>query len=311
MSKPQSTDRRDIYAEVTETIIAALEQGTVPWHRPWNAAETGLPVSISTGKPYRGVNVFLLMFSGQAKGYSSPWWGTFKAIQERGGSVRKGEKGTLVTFWKRLSVPTTAEEQATTKKDRKVIPMLKHYVVFNAEQADGLPEKFGLETFEPGEEWDPIGTCEEIAAGYTDGPTVSHNGGNRAFYRPMSDSVHMPTREAFESPDAYYSTLFHELTHSTGHESRLARKTLLESHAFGDTSYSKEELVAEMGAAMLSAVAGIHQTTVEQSAAYLAGWLRALRSDPKLIIQAGGAAQRAADRILGITFIDGAEDREQ
>lgn len=312
MSKPKATatatERRDIYSEVTDTIVAALEQGTIPWHRPWSAAEQSLPVSVSTGKLYRGINPFLLQLAGQTKGYASPWWGTFKALQERGGSVRKGEKGTLVVFWKRLVVATTPEERAATGKDKKAIPMLRHYNVFNAEQADGMPEKYAAQKIDHGPDFDPITAAEVIADGYKGGPVVyQHEGGARAFYRPSTDAVHMPARWQFDGAEEYYSTLFHELTHSTGHSSRLNRPTLLESHSFGDANYSREELVAEMGAAMLAGVAGIHQTTVPNSAAYVAGWLKALRGDKKLVVSAGGQAQRAADHILGVTY---SEDEE-
>lgn len=301
--------RRDLYQEVTDTILASLEAGTVPWHQPWKYdATVGLPTSISTGKGYRGVNVFVLWMTAQAKGYSSPWWGTFNAIKERGGMVRKGEKGTTVVFWKRLVVKVKPEERAANGgKDTKVIPMLRHFVVFNAAQADGLPERFTDSPTVDLTDFDPIATCEEIVEGYTDGPVVveGHDGG--AWYSPQLDRVSLPPRGAFDSAEAYYSTMFHELGHSTGHASRLNRPGIVENHRFGDELYSKEELVAEMTAAMLSAVAGIHQRTVPASAAYLEHWMRVLRGDPKLIISAGGAAQRAADRILGTKFEEEAE----
>jgi antirestriction protein ArdC len=299
------TTRKDIYAEVTNTIIEALEAGTVPWHRPWNAA-TGLPMSMSSRRAYRGVNVFLLEMTARAKGFSSPWWGTYKQIADHGGQVRKGEKSTMVVFWKRLTVSTTAEEKARTGKDEKAIPMLRYFQVFNADQADGLPERFSAGA-DQGDGFDPVAEAEAILTGYAAAPSV-HHGGSQAFYRPGTDSIHMPDREAFESGDAYYSTLFHEMTHSTGHTSRLARPTLLESHAFGDESYSKEELVAEMGAAMLSGMAGIHQATIPASAAYVASWLRVLKGDPKMVVQAAGQAQRAADHILGATFEEKGDD---
>lgn len=293
--------RSDVYAEITDTIIAALEAGTIPWHQPWEAT-AGLPTSMSSRKTYRGVNVFLLAMAAGAKGYRSSWWGTFGQIDKLGGKVRKGEKSTMVVFWKRLVVKTTAEEKATSGKDSKAIPMLRYFRVFNADQCDGLPERFhpGIAD-EVTIAFDPIEAAETIASGYVDGPSVSH-GGDRAYYRPSTDAIQLPERSAFESADAYYSTMFHEMTHSTGHASRLKRPTLLESHSFGDESYSKEELVAEMGAAMLSGMAGIQQATVPASAAYVASWLRVLRGDAKLVIQAAAAAQKAADRILGTTF---------
>lgn len=297
-------NRRDIYQEITDTVIAALEAGTVPWHKPW--ASTGqagaFPTSIGSGKPYRGVNLFLLGLTAQAKGYTSPYWGTFNAIKERGGMVRKGEKGTLVTFWKRLVVDTTPDERAAGRGDKKAIPMLRHYCVFNAEQAEGLPEKYSAPVEVDLTGFDPIAEAEAIVAGYQSAPIIKEGGFDGAWYSPARDLVSMPARSDFDGPEEWYSTLFHELGHSTGHKDRLARPSLLESHRFGDESYSREELVAEMTAAMLSTVAGIDQRTVPNSAAYIAGWLKALKNDPKLVVQAGGQAQRAADHILGVSF---------
>lgn len=298
----QTKERRDLYQEITDAIVTQLENGTVPWHKPWNA-ESGLPLSMSTKKPYRGINVFLLAMTASAKGYTSPYWGTFNRIKELGGSVRKGEKGTTVVFWKMLRVELRPEERHG-KETHKVIPMLRYFVVFNADQADGLPERF--EASETDSEFSPVQEAEMIVLGWTSRPKV-HTGDVAAYYRPSTDSIHMPDRESFDSPEAWYSTLFHEMTHSTGHPSRLNRPTLLESHRFGDENYSKEELVAEMGAAMLCGMSGIAQTTVPQSAAYIESWLRALRNDKKLLVAAAGQAQKAADHILGATYEEGEE----
>lgn len=294
MERKQQGNRRDVYAEVTRAIVDQLEAGVVPWHRPWNA-EQGLPVSMSTRRSYRGVNVFLLGMAGQAAGYSSSWWGTYKQIGELGGQVRKGEKSSVVVFWKVFERKATSEERARGLVKVRV-PMLRHFNVFNACQADGLGA--GFYGAPASTVLQPVAECERIVSQWVGRPLVVH-GGDRAFYSPGLDRVQVPAREAFESADGYYSTLFHELTHSTGHASRLARPTLLEAHAFGDESYSKEELVAEMGAAMLSGVAGIEQLTVPQSAAYIASWLRALKGDPRLVIGAAAQAQKAADMILG------------
>lgn len=302
------TARRDLYQEITDTVLAALDEGTVPWHKPWTEnPAAGLPTSLSTGRAYRGANVFLLYLAGMARGYTSTYWGTYKAIAERGGQVRKGEKGTTVVFWKRLQVATTAEERAQGRGDSKVIPMLRHYTVFNAEQADGLPERY-LTAPERPEGFDPIEECEAIVAGYAAGPLVKEGGLDGAWYSPARDLVSMPDRGDFEGAEEFYSTLFHELGHSTGHASRLNRPGITEGHRFGSEMYGKEELVAEMTAAMLSAVAGIHQTTVPNSTAYLAGWIRTIKGEPKLIVQAAGLAQRAADRILGTTFEESADE---
>lgn len=282
--------KTDVYSEVTDRIIAALEEGTVPWRKPWKsrAGVDGLPVNIRTGRPYRGVNVFLLAL----QGYDDPRWGTFKAIKECGGHVRKGEKGTRVILWKPVR---PNEEQA--ENGRTPYLLLREYTVFNAAQCDGLPE---LETtgtpdtpaFEANERADAI-VANYRAHG---GPGIFHEY-RQAFYRPSADLIGMPPREDFVSPDGYYCTLFHELTHSTGHEKRLGRVT--EWTTFGSDPYAREELVAEMGAAMLAGLAGLDCADGEQSAAYIAGWLKALKNDRKLVVQAAAQAQKAADLIAG------------
>ena len=303
MASTAAKSTTSVYDIVTEQILAQLEAGTVPWHRPWKAS--GVPVSMSTRKPYRGVNPFLLAMSADAGGWSSPWWGTYKHIEQLGGQVRRGERSTLVVFWKTGTRDLTAEEKAAGKSARWAV--LRYFRVFNAEQADGLPARFHPAAEEEGRQFDPIAEAELIVKGWDDGPEIVHQG-DRACYSPGLDVVYLPAREAFESAHGYYSTAFHELTHSTGHPTRLARATLMEAHGFGDPSYSKEELVAEMGAAMLSGVAGIDQLTVPQSAAYLASWIKVLRGDSKLIVQAAGQAQKAADLILGTTFPDDTDD---
>jgi antirestriction protein ArdC len=287
--------RADAYQQVTDQIIAMLEAGTAPWHQPWNT-ETGLPRSLSTGKPYRGINPFLLQVSAIAAGYSSPWWATYGRIKERGGQVRKGERSTLITLWKQYT-----RKARTPDEEDHTAYVLRTYRVFNTDQADGLvsPPVPGHTT-----EFDPIAACDEAIARYfATGPRLMH-GGSRACYRPSTDVVMMPQRSSFESPEAYYGTLFHEATHSTGHHKRLARPDLLEAHAFGDPSYSREELVAEMGAAFLSGHTGIAAATLSDSASYLASWLRVLKSNRKLVVQAAAQAQKAADLILVITHAD-------
>lgn len=288
--------RADAYQQVTDQVIAMLEAGTAPWHKPWKT-ETSLPRSLSTGKPYRGINPFLLQVSAIAAGYSSPWWATYKQIQERGGHVRKGARSTLITFWKQYT-----RKARTPDEEDHTAYVLRAYRVFNTDQADGLvlPPVAGHTT-----EFDPIAACDEAISRYfaTDGPRLMH-GCSRACYSPSRDVVMMPERSSFDSPEAYYGALFHESTHSTGHHKRLARPDFLELHAFGDPSYSREELVAEMGAAFLSDHTGIAAVTLPNSASYLASWLRVLKSNSKLVVQAATQAQKAADLILGITHAD-------
>ena len=282
-----------VYSIVTERIIELLEKGTVPWHKPWNA-ELGMPRSLSTGKLYRGVNVWLLGSSD----YASPWWGTYQQIHEHGGQVRKGQRSTLVVFWKRTERTVTDEE--TGEETERQGFLLRYYRVFNAEQCDGLqvPEIPGGDVHDH----EPIEAAQAIVDGYVnaDGAPRLIFGGDRACYSPSLDVLRMPERHAFETAEAFYSTLLHEMTHSTGHANRLARKDLLEFHSFGDPSYSREELVAEMGASMLSGLAGIDQVTLPGSAAYLSHWITVLKGDVRLVVTAAAQAQRAADFIIGV-----------
>src|SRR5215472_2072673 len=292
--------KQDAYDLVTARIIEALEAGIVPWHRPWKTGPANGPRSLSTGKPYQGVNVWVLEATAALRGYESRYWTTFKGAKERGGSVRKGEKGTAIVFWKFIE-KTNAEGE----KDR--IPFLRYFTVFNLDQCDDVAEPTENTTFEP-EPFEPIAMAERIAAEMPNRPNVNH-GGDRAYYSPMLDYVQMPLQVQFETPSAYYSTLFHELTHSTAHASRLNRKNAVANN-FGDESYSREELCAEMGAAFLCGFAGI-DVRVSEHASYIGSWLKALKDDRKLVVSAAVAAQKAADYILGaLAMEEGSDDSE-
>lgn len=290
--------KTDLYERVTNQIVDALENGTVPWSKPWDP-RIGLPLSVSTGKAYRGINTFLLSLSMQSRGWSSPFFGTYDKIASLGGQVRKGERATMVTFWKTGTNETT-DEAGDPKVRRWAI--LRSYLVFNAEQADNLPAKFMAATAATANT--PMLACADVIADYfaQDGAPELRHGGPDAYYAPSLDVVQLPVWESFAEAEGYYSTAFHEMGHSTGHPSRLARDGHLEGHRFGDESYSKEELVAEMTAAMLCGFTGIEQETLPRSAAYLSSWVSALKGDTHLIVQAAGQAQRAADFILGTTF---------
>jgi antirestriction protein ArdC len=292
---------RDAAEETSKKIIAALKAGTVPWQKTWKSnGSSGLPTSLSTGRPYRGVNVFTLWLTGAAAGYASNLWGTYKQISERGGQVRKGEKSTDIVFWKII-------EKTDDEGKLKKIPLLRLFHVFNIDQADWADNARLPKVAEPveGEAVDPIEAAEALVAEYlAKGPSLGH-GGDRACYQPAADHVQMPALADFVSAEAYHSTLYHELTHSTGHDSRLKRDGIAQGTfgAFGDKVYSNEELIAEMGAAILCSVAGIEQAaTLDNSASYLAHWIKALEGDSSLIIKAASAAQKGVDRILGTTF---------
>lgn len=282
--------KADPYKLVTEKILAALDAGVVPWHKPWRVGDG--PRSLSTGKLYTGVNVWTLAGTALVAGYDSPWWGTYRQISERGGQVRKGEKGTPVVFWKFIEKTDPISGKVTDR-----IPFLRYFSVFNADQCDDLV----VPSAEEREPVEPIAACERISNGFLthSGPTLQH-GGDAAYYSPTLDTVQMPRFGQFETADHYYGTLFHEYGHSTGVEGRLNRSGFA-SGRFGSPDYSREELVAEMTAAFVCAEAGI-DVNVPHHAAYIDNWRRKLGDDPKLIVQAGGQAQKAANLILGRTF---------
>jgi len=277
----------DVYQEVTDRIMAALETGAAPWHRPWSSA--GGPVSLD-GRPYRGINIFLLGLAS----YGDPRWGTYNAVKRHGGQVRKGERATRVILWKPVR-GKEADEKGENGRDAYLL--LRTYSVFNADQCDGLPELVREER-----EHTPIEAAEALVVGWGMRPPI-HYGKSQAYYDPRDDSIGMPDAETFLSAEGFYSTQFHELTHATGHESRLKR---IEPALHGLDPYAREELVAEMGAAMLCGLSGIDN--LDQSAAYVEGWLSALANDKKLVIKAAAAAQKAVDLITNTTFEDKTND---
>lgn len=294
--------RRDLYQEVTNRILELLEKGTVPWRNPLRRQGGGdWPKNLSSKKRYRGINVFLLAMTAWEKGYGSDYWLTFKQARQQGGSVKRGEKSSLVTFWKLYD--KTDKESG----EQYQLPVLRHYHVFNAEQCDGIESPDIVPPDPNAPPFEPLAACEQIVTEYRDAPIIKHLNGP-ARYVPSLDRVVIPAPEGFVDRESYYSVLFHELTHSTGHPKRLNRLQDQDPASFGSPEYSKEELVAEMGAAFLAAAGGISPPTIEQSAAYIDNWKKALRGDAKLVITAGGAAQRAADHILGVTFEEAAKD---
>lgn len=302
MKKPNA-NRPSIYQTVTDRIIDSLKAGVIPWEKPWKSPQfTGdpFPRNFSTGKPYRGINILLLWSSD----FSSPFWVTFKQAQDLKGHVRKGERGTPIVFFKQL--PHAEKDTTETDEDERTPFVLCHYTVFNVEQCDGLTMPEMVQP-SPATEIEDDETCEAIVNGWPNRPALHLDSPTecRAYYRPRTDAVHMPARSRFVDGAHYYSTLFHELVHSTGHESRLNRTF---GDRFGDELYSKEELVAEMGAAFLCAIAGIaNEHTDRNTTAYIQNWISKLESDNRLIVHAAGNAQRAADCILGDPFAEATE----
>lgn len=277
---------------ITDRIIKMLEEGTAPWHRPWSARGE-LPKNAISKRDYHGVNVLMLACSG----FQSPYWLTFNQARDAKGTVRKGEHGSIVVFAKRSS--HEVENDAGQIEERSY-SVLRYYTVFNVEQTEGcglnLPDSPFTLTLDR-----RIDRCERVYGEMPGRPELRHDSATRrfqAFYSQSSDYINLPDLHAFDNREEYYSTLFHELTHSTGHPSRLNRETLTQAVRFGDTNYSKEELVAEMGAAFLAGLTGIDLVTIPNSAAYLNSWISRLKGDPKLIISAAAQAQKAIDHIL-------------
>lgn len=278
------------FETITNRIIQLLEQGTIPWKKTWSeGAGLGEHQNLISQHGYKGINALLTA----AAGFSSPYWLTFKQASELGATVRKGEKGTPIVFWK------FGTEQKEDGKEKSWAYAM-HSTVFNIEQIDGLDTVKVLAAKRKAKriDFNPIESCEKIVSGFKNAPSLKHVE-QRAFYRPSTDSINMPKQESFSSVEAYYATLFHEMTHSTGHKSRLGREGITEKNYFGSHSYSKEELVAEMGAAFLCGRAGISTATEENSAAYIKGWLEVFKGDSSFLIKAASQAQKAASLILG------------
>jgi antirestriction protein ArdC len=285
MKTNSTTTRRDVYADVTNAIVARLEAGDVaPWHKPWKTGAASRPLR-HNGQPYSGVNVLVLWMAAEAGGYSCPFWLTFNQARELGGHVKKGEKSTPVVY---AGVFKKEEQGADGTTQEREIPFLKSYAVFNAEQCEGLPEHFTAAVERPAGDVQPIAAAMEFF-GHT-GADI-REGGGRAYYNPSADYVQMPEASAFEDAGYHAATLAHELVHWTGHGSRLARDL---SSRFGDNKYAAEELIAELGAAFLAADLGIEPQPREDHAEYLASWLKIMKADKRAIFTASAAASRAA-----------------
>lgn len=284
---------QDTFQQIAQSIIDALENHNVPWRKEW-VSNGYTALSLATKNPYRGTNAFLLSFSAQMKGYASPWWGTYKQIQAHGGQVRKGEKSTTVVLWKQM----TREDD---NGDKKTFPLMRTFSVFNAEQCDFEDGAPAYEVAVARSTTAVIESAQSVVDAYMSAQSSLQTtfGGDRAYYRPSADAINMPIQSAFTSDESFYATYFHEMAHSTGHKSRLNRDGVTETHSFGDADYSEEELVAEFTAAFLCGVTGCAPSTIENSTAYIKGWLSALKNDPKILVRATSRAQKAADFILG------------
>jgi len=301
LTTPQTQPYISVYEQVTQRIIGLLEKGTIPWQKPWKI-KTGMPCNLVSKRPYRGINVVLLW----AMDFESPYWITYNQAHELGGYIRKGEKSTPVVFWRQVKPDKQSKEpsvnvsddsepvQTTPLPQKRAQIIARLYNVFNLSQVEGLknspstPNQFGTLT-EPAEVYENM----------PDRPIIKH-GMRSAYYSPAEDVIGMPSLTNFSDEVAYFTTLYHELVHSSGAKHRLNRSTLTANEGFGSDPYSKEELIAEMGAAFLCAHTGITEHTVNNSAAYIQNWLEKLKQDKNIIVSAASQAQLATDYILGI-----------
>jgi len=275
-----------IYEEVTNRIIEALEAGAIPWTRPW---KTSAPCNATSGKEYRGINKLMLWLAAQEKEYQSSGWLTYRQAQSLGGQVKRGEKASPVVWWSPVDASNSAED--TEERETRQFWLARCYHVFNLQQVEGLETlQAALDT--PVLEFTPIYRCERVVDAY--GADVRH-GGTEAFYSPAGDFVQLPLAASFQSRESYYATLAHELVHHSGAPHRLARDL---TGRFGSEGYAREELVAELGSAFITAALGIlHET--KASAAYIQNWLQILRDDHRAVFNAATLAQQAADFIHG------------
>jgi len=277
---------------VTDKVIEALNKGTIPWERPWIVGKNGsVACNLITKKPYKGINVWLTA----CQGFASPYWLTFNQCRSLKGSVNKGEKSTMIVYWHREEKPESKADKARSKADREYYFLLRYFNVFNVLQCNGL-DKHIPQTEEVTKKFDPIELAEEvIAKALTNSLPVIMHKGDKAYYSTVSDEVILPPRQNFTNNEGYYSTAFHEFGHATGHSSRIGRGF---STDFGSHEYSKEELIAEMTAAFLCAECGMVKV-FDNQAAYIKGWIMALQNDPRMVVMAAAAAQKAVDYIKG------------
>lgn len=293
---------KDLYQEITDRIVTELEQGVIPWQKPWSGVQGA--ISHTTGKRYSLLNQMLL-------GCRSGEFITFKEAQREGGHIKKGEKASMIVFWKFLDAAKRDDDGnivygADGKPVMESVPFLRYYNVFHIDQCEGIQPRFTEEPT-PGEHLTPDAAADQIVIDYVQRPgvkmTIQHS--DRAFYSPSSDSVTVPELAQYNSVSEYYSTLFHELTHSTGHASRLNR--LSKEANFGSEAYSKEELIAELGAAFLVNHTGLETFgNFRNSAGYIQSWLKVLKDDKRLIVSAAGKADKAVTLILNQPSSDNA-----
>lgn len=270
---------------ITNKILELLERGTVPWRQSW---VYNWPANYASGREYNGINTLLL--ASQERQYN--YWLTFKQVQELGGYLQTGCHGVAVVYWRILDFERKVNNETGPEIKLDHVPFMRYYTVFNIQDTKGIDYEKEIAA----RKVETIQSAAEIVDNMPNRPEITH-GAPRACYIPLFDKVEMPNQADFDADYNYYSVLFHELVHSTGHKSRLARNSINVNFRDSD-SYSKEELIAEIGAAFLSNRAGIIDKTLENSASYVNSWLKALKNDKKMVIFAASAAQKAANYIL-------------
>ncbi len=283
-----------VYDIITDKIIGLLEKGIVPWEQKWDVQ---LPQNFASKRQYTGFNFFYLYCMALGRGYKSSYWLTFNQIQALKGKLKAGQynKAEIVIFYRMKPWVDKDDLDKNGQPKKKMYPILRFYDVYNIEQTEGIAYETGTHKNLG------IEACEAIVESYKDHPEITHVNGQAPCYIPLQDKIHVPEKTTYKTSEYYYKSLFHEFTHSTGHEKRLNRFQAGESTNFGSEVYSKEELIAELGTAFLCAEAGIsNEDTLTHSASYIGNWLQALKNDKKLIIQASGKAQNAVDYIKGI-----------
>jgi antirestriction protein ArdC len=287
LDNPQGGQTFDIHQTITNQIMETMETARTSGRRLWDS-QPSLPLNLTTNKPYSGINVLMLWSAGLSHGYKSPYWLTFKQAQTLGGQVRKGEHGTHCVFYKPWE--STDTNAATGETETVKGAVLKSFRVFNLDQVDGIQA--------PAQEERPAFVAIKDAERILNAsPARIATGGTQAFYRPSDDTIHLPAREAFMNPEAFYNVALHEMCHSSGHVSRLARDF---GGRFGSEAYAFEELIAELGSAFLNADLGILNTTLPDHADYLSNWVRILKGDKKAILTAAAAASKAHAFIKGL-----------
>ena len=291
--------KANIYQVITDKIIEQLEKGVIPWRKPWTGGFMGC-ISHSNGRPYSLINQMLL-------GNIAGEWLTFGQIQAEGGHIKKGEKSSMVVFWsfmEKVENEAVCDDKGDQIGTKQVVvaryPVLRNYSVWHISQVEGIKPKYDVEKMRENNQ--PLAEGEKIIAEYIareDGLKLNVCNSDKAFYSPSRDVIQVPEREQYPEVEEYYSTTFHEMVHSTGHKNRLNRDTLTANSFFGDATYAKEELVAEIGSAFLCHKAGIDtKRAFKNSASYIQSWLNALKNDNRMIVLAASKAEKATEYIL-------------